>query len=278
MANLKLLYRNEAAGGVQNAAGKTLQLGRERGLVLVLSEGFGEQPHPVAHQLAIATVEQCFKPEILTDKMLQNPLHQLARTCKCVADAFRQYHAARPDIQGLDARTAIVWVKGGQYFVAGDLRLVCFNPVLGMRELPAGSPSASEIYEGDVLLISTSDRYRTMDDVALAETLSAHADNMAECYRAMDSAQATMMIQVISGGKTPVKSQEKPIEKPVENSADNSLDEPVEKDEPLVPIHTKPGHYETHDEALLVAIRGEKYWIVAAALMAIAVIVLFYFF
>lgn len=41
MANLKLLYRSEAAGGVENAAGKTLQLGRERGLVLVLSEDGG---------------------------------------------------------------------------------------------------------------------------------------------------------------------------------------------------------------------------------------------
>lgn len=272
MANLKLLYRSKAAGGVENAAGKTLQLGPERGLLLVLSEGGGEQPNAVAHQLAIATVEQCFKPEILTDKMLQNPLQQLSRTRKCIADAFCQYRKAQPAMSDIEAHTSMVWIKNNTYHVVGELRVVCYNPVLGLRSLtPDTKPVSMEMYDGDVLLLSTADRYETIDDESIASALS--GENLSACYKALPAAQATLMAQVVGGAATPEKPTEQ--EKPVPPA---EPEKPVEDNEPLVPVHTKSGHYETHDDAPIAQIRGEKYWLIAAALMAVAIIVLFCFF
>ena len=274
MANLKLLYRSKAAGGVESAAGKTLQLGRERGLLLVVSEGVGQQPNAIAHQLAIATVEQCFKPEILTDKMLQNPLQQLTRTRKCIADAFRQYRKAQPAMRDLDAHTTMVWIKDGVYYVAGDLRVVCFNPVLGLRTLTAETkPAKMTMYDGDVLLLSTADRLEAMDDEALTTAMSENADNLSACYRAMGAAKATIMALVVSGATTPEKPAEQ--EQPSESAAPENT---TEDNEPLVPVHTKPGHYETHDDAPVTPIRGERYWLIAAAILTVAIIVLFCFF
>lgn len=273
MANLKLLYRSEAAGGVECAAGKTLQLGRERGLLLVLSQDCGEIQNGIAHQLAIATIEQCFKPEILTDKMLANPLQQLNRTKKCIFDAFSQYRKAQPQAQGIDAYTTMVWIKDGVYYVAGDLRVLCFNPVLGLRTLPADTkPTKMEMYDGDVLLLSTSDRYETIDDATLTAAIAENADNLSACYRALPAGQATLMAFVVDGAITPVKPAEP--EKPVESKSEIL----AEKDEPLVPVHIKSGHYETHDDAPSSVIHGEMYWLIAAALMTISIIVLFCFF
>lgn len=282
MANLKLLYRSEAAGGVESAAGKTLQLGRERGLLLVLSQEAGVLQNGVAHQLAIATIEQCFKPEILTEKMLANPLQQLTRTEKCIADAFRQYRKAQPQTKDIDAQVAMAWIKDGQYYVSGSLRVVCFNPKLGLRSMVAGEkPSAMPMYDGDLLLISTSDRYEAMDDEALVEALSSQPDNLSVCYKTLAQAKATLMALVIGGAATPEKPAEQEnstSEKIEEEQLEKNQAEPVKDDEPLVPIHTKSGHYETHDDAPITPIRGEVFWIIAAAMMTITIIVLFCFF
>lgn len=285
MANLKLLYRSEAAGGVENAAGKTLQLGRERGLVLVLSEDGGRLQNGVAHQLAIATIEQCFRPEVLTDKMLQRPQQHLTRTQKCVADAFRQYRKAQPEARGMNAQTSVVWIKDGQYYVLGSLPVVCYNPVLGLRPFTAEDrPAEFPMYDGDVLLMSTPDRYEQTDEAGLTATMQEHANSLAICYRHLAKARATVMAQVVSGAATPEKPEEqpeeKPAQKPVEQTTEQPVEKPAEQEEPLVPVHTRTGHYETHDDtpAADQPIAGEKYWLLAAALMTVAIIVLFCFF
>lgn len=279
MANLKLLYRSEAAGGVENAAGKTLQLGHDRGLVLVLSEGDGRLQNGVAHRLAIATVEQCFLPEVLTDKMLQRPLQHLTRTAKCIADAFRQYRKAQPEARNLGARTTIVWILNGHYYVLGSLPVVCYNPVLGLRPFTAEDrPADFPMYDGDMLLLSTTDRYEQMDEASLTDTMHTYADNPAACYRHLPKAQATIIAQVVSGAATP--EQPKEPEHPADKPAEKPVHKPTEQDEPLVPVHTRTGHYETHDDTSATdqPIRGEKYWLIAAALLTVAIIVLFCFF
>ena len=285
MANLKLLYRSEAAGGVENAAGKTLQLGRERGLVLVLSEDGGRLQNGVAHQLAIATVEQCFRPEVLTDKMLQRPLQHLTRTQKCVADAFRQYRKAQPEARGMNAQTSVVWIRDGRYYVLGSLPVVCYNPVLGLRPFTAEDrPAEFTMYDGDVLLLSTTDRYEQTDEASLTATMQEHASSLAICYRHLAKARATVMAQVVSGAATPEVQEDKPAEKAEEKPAEQPVEKPVakpaEQDEPLVPVHTRTGHYETHDDTpdAHTRIQGEKYWLLAAALLTVAIIVLFCFF
>ena len=242
-----------------------MQLGRERGLVLVLSEDGGRLQNGVAHQLAIATIEQCFRPEVLTDKMLQRPQQHLTRTQKCVADAFRQYRKAQPEARGMNAQTSVVWIKDGQYYVLGSLPVVCYNPVLGLRPFTAEDrPAEFPMYDGDVLLMSTTDRYEQTDEAGLTATMQEHANSLAICYRHLAKARATVMAQVVSGAATPEKPEE----------------QPEEKEEPLVPVHTRTGHYETHDDtpAADQPIAGEKYWLLAAALMTVTIIVLFCFF
>ena len=116
------------------------------------------------------------------------------------------------------------------------------------------------MYDGDVLLLSTTDRYEQMDEASLTDTMHTYAGNPAACYRHLPKAQATIIAQVVSGAATP--------------------EQPKEPDEPLVPVHTRTGHYETHDDTSAVdqPIRGEKYWLIAAALLTVAIIVLFCFF
>ena len=177
-------------------------------------------------------------------------------------------------MRDLDAHTTMVWIKDGVYYVAGDLRVVCFNPVLGLRTLTAETkPAKMTMYDGDVLLLSTADRLEAMDDEALTTAMSENADNLSACYRAMGAAKATIMALVVSGATTPEKPAEQ--EQPSESAAPENT---TEDNEPLVPVHTKPGHYETHDDAPVTPIRGERYWLIAAAILTVAIIVLFCFF
>ncbi len=128
MASLKLLYRQEVTDGASRAVGKTLQLGKGRGAVLVLCEGKGQMPQAAqAAQKALTTIEQQF------------------------GSGDSQLNIATSNVLA-----SIVWINKDKVTVAGNGEVVCLHPQIGVHTLQEG------LYNGDVILLAPTGLYKAL--------------------------------------------------------------------------------------------------------------------
>ena len=221
MASLQLLYRQESAGGASRAAGKTLQLGKGRGVVLVLCEGKGRMPQAAqAAQTALATIEQQF------------------------AAADQQINLATTNVHA-----SIVWINKDKVNAAGNGKVMCYNPQGGVHTLQQG------IYNQDIVLLAPTAFYKALTAQQITEVLAANSTDLKAIYAAFDQLfnqlgepTPTILMAMVTAGCPEMQPQA------------HKEDKHQQKDPQDAPSPTDTKY--------------TRYWLIAAAIMTIASIVL----
>lgn len=138
MVTLKTSYRCEAAGRENNEDnGIILQLG-DKGDLLVVCDGMGGmEAGEVASALAVATIEQWFAPEQLTDAALADPKQYLKQAIVGADANIKDYTKKDPKTEGMGSTIVMAWVLEQKVYVAwcGDSRAYRYNPKLGLERL-----------------------------------------------------------------------------------------------------------------------------------------------
>ena len=141
MADLKILFRCEAAGRKYNEDnGKILQLGNNRGTLLIVCDGMGGmKAGEVASRLAVETIEGWFTPERLTSEVVKDPLGYLKQSIVGADINIKNYSKNHPDsdTEGMGSTVVLTWLLGEKAYVAwcGDSRAYRYNPQLGLERL-----------------------------------------------------------------------------------------------------------------------------------------------
>ncbi len=139
MANLKILFRSEAAGRQYNEDnGKILQLDGDKGLLLIVCDGMGGmKAGEVASALAVETIEGWFTPERLTSQVMSNPSDYLKQSIVGADTNIKNYSKTHPETEGMGSTAVLAWLIGEKAYVAwcGDSRAYRYNPQFGLERL-----------------------------------------------------------------------------------------------------------------------------------------------
>lgn len=139
MANLKILFRSEAAGRMYNEDnGKIIQLENDRGVLLIVCDGMGGmKAGEVASALAVATIEEWFATERITSEVITNPQDYLKKAIVGADINIKNYSKSHPETDGMGSTVVLAWLIGEKAYVAwcGDSRAYRYNPQLGLERL-----------------------------------------------------------------------------------------------------------------------------------------------
>ena len=139
MAKIKTIFRCEAAGRENNEDnGKILQLGSNKGVLLIVCDGMGGmEAGEVASSLAVATIEQWFTPERITKQVLTNPQDYLKQSIVGADTNIKNYSKTHPETEGMGSTIVLAWLLDQKAYVAwcGDSRAYRYNPQLGLERL-----------------------------------------------------------------------------------------------------------------------------------------------
>lgn len=138
MAKIKTVFRCEAAGRDNNEDnGKILQL-EKNGTLLIVCDGMGGmQAGEVASALAIATFEQWFAPENITEQALADPQAYMKQAIVGADTNIKKYSKTHPETEGMGSTVVMAWLLDQKVYVAwcGDSRAYRYNPQLGLERL-----------------------------------------------------------------------------------------------------------------------------------------------
>lgn len=139
MTDLKIIFRCEAAGREYNEDnGKILQLGENRGVLLVVCDGMGGmKAGEVASALAVATIEEWFDSKRLTPQAISDPLNYLKLSIVGADANIKNYSKMHPETEGMGSTVVLTWLLGEKAYVAwcGDSRAYRYNSQLGLERL-----------------------------------------------------------------------------------------------------------------------------------------------
>lgn len=175
MASLKLLYRQEATDGAPRAVGKTLQLGKGRGVVLVLCEGKGRMPQAAqAAQKALQTIEEQFTS---SDQQI--------------------------NLSTTNVHASIVWINKDRVNTAGNGKVMCFNPQGGEHTFQDG------LYNGDVILLAPTALFKALTPAQITKAIAANPTDLKAVYndllqvleQAGEAPQTILLALVTAGAK-----------------------------------------------------------------------------
>ena len=234
MASLKLLYRQELTDGAARVVGKTLQLGKGRGVALVLSEGKGRMPQAAqAAAIALQTIEQQF------------------------ASSEQQINLATSNVHA-----SIVWINKDKATAAGDGKVICYHPQGGFHRLQDG------LFNGDIILMAGTAFHKTLSASQIQEAIAAGNADLKAIYTALvkmlqqaGSPPPTILMAQVTAGcqEWPQKTLELQPTEPAK---------PKEPQKPKQPKEPEKPHEEPKPTTQSLP------WLIAAAVLTIATIVL----
>lgn len=113
----------------------------EKGTLLVVADGMGGMnAGEVASQLAIETVRDAFRPEHLTNEIMNNRYSIEKFMNSVITEADKRIKAEakiHPESRGMGTTIVIGWILEGKLYVSwcGDSRAYVYNPQVGLHQI-----------------------------------------------------------------------------------------------------------------------------------------------
>lgn len=148
-----------------------------RGALLVVADGMGGMnAGEVASEIAIDTVRDCFKPELITDEVVKTryTIERFMNSVITEADnRIKQTARQRPETKGMGTTMVMGWIFGENLYVSwcGDSRAYVFNPRKGLKRLSKDHSLVQQLVDSGK--ISKEDAFDYPDSNVITNSLCA---------------------------------------------------------------------------------------------------------